>query len=154
MQIERISINSPHYPGACALRQEVLLDEIEYTIERFRSEYPGVEEAFEHFVAIDDKLAGDRNGVVGVVCLHPKLDATPREGKLMQMAVDDVCRGRGVGRLLVDALMDRATGLGLDRVYCHARLDACGFYERLGWTYDSDLFMEAGIEHRRMVAPS
>jgi len=149
MEVRRITMDDPLYPGACALRDRVLLKPIGYSIERFRAEYPGFEERFEHFVATDPEAPVP---VIGVVCLYPQPEADPPEGKLMQMAVDEARQGAGVGRRLVDVLMRRATGdLGLRRVYCHARIDACKFYERLGWRYESEVFMEAAIEHRVMA---
>lgn len=147
MRIERIDTNHALYPGACALRQRVLLDPIDYTLDRFRAEYPGMEERFEHFVAVEADAE-----VVGVVCLFADPDAEPPTGKLMQMAVEARLRGSGIGRRLVDTLLDFAWGpAGLERVYCHARRDACGFYERLGWVYEGTPFMEAAIEHMRMA---
>ncbi|MEO0484010.1 MAG: GNAT family N-acetyltransferase [Planctomycetota bacterium] len=149
MRAQRITTDHALYPGACALRDRVLLEPIGYSLERLAVEYPGFEERFEHFVATDPE---DDTRVIGVVCLYPKPDAQPPEGKLMQMAVDEAWQGQGVGRVLVAELMDRATSaLGLRRVYCHARIDACKFYERLGWQYESGIFMEAEIEHRVMA---
>lgn len=144
----RITQASPLYRGECDLREMVLLRPIGYDIERFMREYPGVEGRFTHFVAVMGTPGGER--VVGCGLLLPSTD-TPGLGKLMQMAVHPQRRGEGIGtRIVIEVEKHAFAELGLDAVYCHAQLDACSFYERLGWREDSDIFQEAGIPHRRM----
>jgi N-acetylglutamate synthase-like GNAT family acetyltransferase len=148
IEIRRILPTDPLYPQECALREEVLLRPIGYDIGRFRSEF-GVEDRFEHFVAVFDHPGGPR--VVGTACLLPDYP-TPGVGKLMQMAVDLQRQGEGIGRRLVVAIEQRAFGqLRLTELFCHARDTAYGFYQSLGWDFDSETFMEAGVPHRRMV---
>jgi GNAT superfamily N-acetyltransferase len=70
----------------------------------------------------------------------------------MQMAVDPQRQGEGIGTQLVVAVERRAFGeVGLTELFCHARDTAYGFYENLGWDFASDTFLEAGVEHRKMV---
>jgi predicted GNAT family N-acyltransferase len=70
----------------------------------------------------------------------------------MQMAVDLQRQGEGLGTRLVVAIEQRAFGeLGLRELFCHARDTALGFYQTLGWEFDSDIFSEAGIPHRKMI---
>ncbi len=135
-----------------ALREDVLLGPIGMDCPKFRTMFPeggAREENFDHFVAVFDHPGGAR--VVGTALLlpnHPK----PGTGKLMQMAVDKQRQGEGIGTRLVVAIEQRAFGnLGLTEIYCHARDTAYGFYQSLGWTFDSDVFDEAGVPHRRMV---
>jgi len=66
--------------------------------------------------------------------------------------VDPQRQGEGIGRRLVVALESRAFGeLGLAELYCHVPVTAMGFFNALGWEVDSDLFVEAGVPHRRMA---
>ena len=148
VEIRRITIADPLYPQECALREAVLLHPIGYDLARFRREFSGMEEAFEHFVAVVRQAAGPR--VVGCATLLPGYPEAG-VGKLMQMAVDPQRQGEGIGRGLVVAIESRAFGeLGLGELFCHAQLPAIGFYDALGWETVSDEFMEAGIPHRRM----
>lgn len=148
IEIRNISQSDPLYPQECALREQVLLNPIGYDIERFKKEF-GVEDRFEHFVAVFDHPGGPR--VIGTACLLPNYPS-PGMGKLMQMTVDPQRQGEGIGRRLVVAIERRAFGeLGLTEIFCHARDKAYGFYSSLGWEFDSDTFSEAGIPHRRMV---
>jgi N-acetylglutamate synthase-like GNAT family acetyltransferase len=148
-QIRRITMNDPLYPQECALRESVLLGPLGLSLADLRREFPGVEERFEHFVAVFDHPSGPR--VIGCAALLPNFPE-PGVGKLMQMAVDLQRQGEGIGRSLVVAVERRAFGeLGLSELFCHARLPACGFYSSLGWRFDGGVFQEVGIDHRRMV---
>jgi N-acetylglutamate synthase-like GNAT family acetyltransferase len=149
VEIRRITADDPLYPQQCALRESVLLGPIGLDLPKFRAMFPGVEEKFEHFVAVFDHPTGPR--VIGTASLLPNYPE-PSTGKLMQMAVDPQRQGEGLGTRLVVALERRAFGeLGLKQLFCHARDTAYGFYSSLGWDFDSEIFDEAGIPHRRMV---
>lgn len=149
LRVQRIALNHPLYPQECALREAVLLRPIGYDMPRFLAEYAGMEEAFEHFVAVAQHQSGPR--VVGCALLRPNYPETGL-GKVMQVAVDPQRQGEGIGRKLIIAIESHAFGiLNLDEIYCHAQLSAVGFYERLGWHAQGDIFTEAGIDHRRLV---
>lgn len=149
VRVLRIDRSAPLYAQELDLRRRVLLAPIGLTMERFRDLFPGVEERFEHFVAVVDHPKGER--VVGCVCLLPH-DPKKGVGKLMQMAVDPQRQGEGIGRKLVAELERRAFGeLKLKELFCHARDDATGFYERLEWKTSGKPFDEAGVRHYKMV---
>ncbi len=142
IRIERAEVGHEWYEMACALREQDLLVPLGLDLERYRAMFPGVDEASEHLVAIDV------GAVIGCVLLRDEGDGV---GALSQMVVDSGWQGTGVGRMLVEALETRAFGdMGLESVWCHARREAYGFYERLGWVFDSEEFEEAGIPHRTM----
>lgn len=131
------------------MRERVLLAPIGMDIEGFKAHFPGAEERFEHFVSVIDHPSGRK--VIGCVCLLPH-EPAHGVGKLMQMAVDPQRQREGVGRELVAELERRAFGeLGLEELFCHARLDAVSFYQRMGWAIDGQQFEEAGIPHFKMV---
>jgi predicted GNAT family N-acyltransferase len=149
IRIRRITTDDPLYQQECALRESVLLRPLGLSMADFHREFPGIEGRLEHFVAVFDHPSGPR--VVGCAALLPDHPSTG-SGKLMQMAVDLQRQGEGIGRRLVVAIERRAFGeLGLTELYCHAQLGAVGFYSSLGWAFDGDTFLEAGIQHRRMV---
>jgi len=149
VRIRRITTGDPLYRQECVLREEVLLRPLGIDLARFLAEFPGIEGRLEHYVATVEMSGSER--VVGCVAL---LANEPQEGagRVMQMAVDRQRQGEGVGRRLIVAVEVRAFGeLGLSELVCHAQEGAVGFYEKLGWMADSEVFLEAGIRHRRMA---
>ena len=148
IQIRRITTDDPLYAQECALRESALLGQVGLTMDKFKAEFDGVEERFEHFVATVQQHRGGTpvERVVGCAALLP---GDPPQ--LMQMAVDPQRQGEGIGKKLVVAIEQRVFGeLALGTIICHARLPAIPFYERLGWAVVSEEFEEVGIPHRTM----
>ncbi|WHZ24401.1 MAG: GNAT family acetyltransferase YjcF [Nitrospira sp.] len=67
-----------------------------------------------------------------------------------RMAVLKDWRGRGIGRALLGVLLELAAQRGLARVTLSAQTHTIGFYERAGFRPIGDLFLDAGITHRKM----
>ena len=80
--------------------------------------------------------ARDATGaLVGIATFFPS--PTPlREGRqaaqLRGMAVDTAHQGRGIGRRLLDAAMERLRSAGFEALWANARDTAVPFYRRLG----------------------
>ena len=72
-------------------------------------------------------------------------------GKIGRMAVRSDMRCQGVGRAVLDVLVNEARTQGLAGVSLGAQLSAVGFYQRAGFTPQGDVFIDAGIDHRQMV---
>ncbi len=91
------------------------------------------------------------------------LDGTPigtgritPAGVIGRMAVLPDRRGRGVGTMVLHALLDLARTNHLDAVSLHAQRDAVAFYRKHGFSVEGDEFEEAGIPHvnmQRELAP-
>jgi predicted GNAT family N-acyltransferase len=99
--------------------------------------------SFEHFVAL-----GSDGRVLGYARLHLE----DGESKVYQVVAAQEARSRGIGRALMDAAADRARDEGRHHIELDARVDALGFYERLGFTGEGETFLSArtGTPHRRM----
>lgn len=150
VRIKHITMQDPLYAQEKALRTAVLLEPIGYAFQDYLDMAPGREEQCEHFVAVVDHQSGER--VVGTATLYiTQTDDHQKIGKVQQVCVDPQRQGEGIGRKLMIAIEARGFGeLALDRLYCHAQLAALPFYKRLGWTCDDEIFLEAGIEHKKM----
>ena len=96
-----------------------------------------------HFVALKGK------DVVGCAMLYPPA-SSPGVLQLMQMAVIESLRGRGIGRGLAGYMIEFAEAEGFREVVCHSRDSAVGFYENLGFSCFGEPFTEVGILHRHM----
>lgn len=86
-------------------------------------------------------LAGDE--AIGTGRLLP-------DGHIGRMAVLAAWRGRGVGALLLQALIDEAKRRGMARVVLNAQTHALGFYARFGFVPEGEEYEEAGLPHRTM----
>lgn len=74
-------------------------------------------------------------------------------GKIGRMAVRAPWRGRGVGSAVLEALVQLAAARGEEQVVLGAQLQAIPFYEKHGFVAEGEVFLDAGIEHRKMTRP-
>jgi predicted GNAT family N-acyltransferase len=92
-----------------------------------------------HVVARD----GDGNAI-GTGRLLP-------DGHIGRMAVLAHWRGKGVGRAMLEGLLEDAAQRNMRHLALHSQTQAAGFYRRFGFVEEGPEFMEAGIPHRTMV---
>jgi len=78
------------------------------------------------------------------------LQAKPKLAQIGRMAVSKPLRGGSLGRMVVNALIDAARQRGDQEVILHAQCSAEGFYRRLGFKAQGDVFQDAGIDHIEM----
>lgn len=99
----------------------------------------------EHDAASRHVVARDNDGnAIGTGRLLP-------DGHIGRMAVLADWRGKGVGRALLERLLEEARLQGHAHLALHAQTQASGFYRRFGFVEEGPEFMEAGIPHRTMV---
>ena len=73
------------------------------------------------------------------------------DGHIGRVAVLLHWRGRGVGRALMQSLIQRAAARGDAEVIVNAQVQAMPFYARDGFVATGEAFLEAGIAHRVMT---
>ena len=69
------------------------------------------------------------------------------DGHIGRMAVLKEWRGKGVGAVLLLALIEQARERRHARVRLNAQISAASFYRRFGFEISGPQFMEAGIPH-------
>jgi predicted GNAT family N-acyltransferase len=121
-------------PAVFALRHEVFVVGQDVPEELERDELDAVSD---HAVAVVD------DEVVGTGRLLP-------DGTIGRMAVSSAVRGQGIGTAVLTVLEERARERGLAAVELHAQVHALGFYDRYGYVPFTEVYLEAGIEHRSM----
>lgn len=67
--------------------------------------------------------------------------------RLRQMAVPDAYQGKGIGRALMNFAENLARDRGYKTITMHARKNAIGFYEKMGYKRIGDEFQEITIPH-------
>ena len=87
------------------------------------------------------------NGLGQVVATGRLIGRGKEVGQIGRLAVHRSLRGSGVGRQVMQALVDGAKQRGDAEVMLHAQRSAQGFYERAGFTSRGAYFEEAGTPH-------
>lgn len=95
-----------------------------------------------HFV-----LYGDENEAIATCRLLPLEDGLI---KLQRMAVQKEYRGKDHGRLIVESAEKFSKEQGYRAMTLGAQITALGFYERMGYVKEGEMFLEATIEHYQM----
>ena len=111
-------------------------------------EEQGVPEALE-IDALDDSCDHVLALVEGEPVGAARYRRTDAGVKLERVAVLSAQRGRGVGEAIVAHIHDRLPEGS--RAYAHAQESAYGFWERVGYVAEGEVFHEADIPHRRMA---
>jgi len=78
------------------------------------------------------------------------VEEQPGMVKLRQMAVLNVLQGKGIGRALMQFAENLARDHGYKVLTMHARKNAIGFYEKMGYTVKGEEFQEVSIPHFEM----
>ena len=72
-------------------------------------------------------------------------------GFIGRMCVRRECRNQGIGKAMLENLIQQAREAGFEQVLLNAQAGAIPFYLHNGFTIDSEEFVEAGIIHQRMA---
>lgn len=102
-------------------------------------EWDGKDDACEHFLLLE------RGEPIACARLRPY---TGGATKVERVAVLKDQRGRGAGAAIMQALLARLAG---NAVVLNAQLAVEGFYAKLGFVPEGEIFYEAGIAHIHMV---
>lgn len=93
-------------------------------------------------------MARDEQQVIGVARLQFPTDET---AQLRYMAVADAWQGKGVGREIVNHMERIARQQGAHHLFLHARDNALGFYQKLGYEIvEPSYLLFASIQHYKM----
>ena len=89
-------------------------------------------------------LATDKTGLpVGTARIN-------REGRIGRMAVLKDYRRQGIGRKMIQALMDYGRKNSITDFHVSSQVTAVGFYEKMDFEPFGEEFLEAGIKHIKM----
>lgn len=135
MEIKQIEWNSEAYKKALELRDKVLRQPLGMSI-------------------YDDPLEAEKNDlhiivmegtqVIGV-CFYRTIDQETMQMK--QVAVDPSFRNRHAGKEMFMQSIQKLKPLHVKTIMVHARENALGFYQKLGFEECGNPFLEVGIRH-------
>ena len=135
MALKIIDYGTAEYKQVLKLRDEVLRKPLGLN---FSNDELEQERNHMHMAAYeDDRMPG--------CCMLVKED--PETVRLRQMAVVNDVQGKGIGRALMQFAENLARDRGYKRITMHARKNAVGFYERMGYKKIGEEFEEITIPH-------
>ncbi|MBD0276383.1 MAG: GNAT family N-acetyltransferase [Bacteroidota bacterium] len=135
MALKIIDHGSPEYQQMLKLRDEILRKPLGLTFsdeELAREKDNLLIAAYE-----DDQMIG--------CCMLVEED--PETVRLRQMAVLNYLQGKGLGRALMNFAENLARDRGYKKITMHARKNAVGFYEKMGYKRKGGEFEEITIPH-------
>jgi len=135
MALKIIDYGTKEYKEVLKLRDEILRKPLGLN---FSDEELEKEKNNMHMAAYeDDQMLG--------CCML--VEEGPETVRLRQMAVVNDVQGKGIGRALMQFAENLARDRGYKRITMHARKNAVGFYEKMGYKKFGDEFMEITIPH-------
>jgi predicted GNAT family N-acyltransferase len=135
MALKIIDYGTKEYNEMIRLRNEVLRKPLGLT---FNPEELEKEKQNLHIAAFeDDQMLG--------CCML--VEEEPEMVRLRQMAVINDLQGKGVGRALMQFAENLARDRGYKKITMHARKNALGFYEKMGYRKIGKEFEEITIPH-------
>ncbi len=72
------------------------------------------------------------------------------DGHIGRIAVKKQYRHKGIGKIIMRALINIAEGMQLSDVWLSSQYHARDFYKKLGFIQQGDIYLEAGITHIKM----
>jgi ribosomal protein S18 acetylase RimI-like enzyme len=135
MALKIIDHGSPEYAQMVKLRDDILRKPLGLSFS------PNELEAEKDNILV---AAFDDDQILGCCML---LEEEPGIARLRQMAVLNDLQGKGIGRALMNFAENLARDQGFRSVRMHARLNAVGFYEKVGYRIIGDQFEEITIPH-------
>lgn len=135
MALMIIDHGTPKYQQMVKLREDILRKPLglHFTPEELESEKDNLlMAAYE-----DDELLG--------CCML--VEEGPQTVRLRQMAVLNDLQGKGVGKALMSFAENLARDRGYQTITMHARKNAIGFYEKMGYKVSGEEFEEITIPH-------
>ena len=118
------------------IRESVFIQEQNVPVEL---EWDGLDKESTHFLAI---LEG--NIPIGTARLLP-------DGHIGRMAVLREYRNMGIGSSILSAMLEYAKRYQIGDLFLLAQTQAISFYEQYGFSAIGEIFMDAGIPHKKMI---
>jgi predicted GNAT family N-acyltransferase len=135
MALKIIDHGTVEYQQVIRLRKEILRQPLGLT---FTDEELEKEKSNLHIAAFeDDQMLG--------CCML--VEEEPQTVRLRQMAVINDLQGKGIGRALMQFAENLARDRGYKKITMHARRNAIGFYEKMGYKKIGEAFEEITIPH-------
>lgn len=140
MKIKKIT-TTQQLEQAFTIRKKVFVAEQNVPEEEEVDSFDVLDGECQHVLLIEDEIA------VGT----GRVRLVDEYGKLQRVAILKEYRQYGFGKVIILKLEELAAAQGATKAKLDAQVHAIGFYEKLGYSVQSEVFMDAGIEHVLMT---
>ena len=130
--------NAHELEEAYMVRKKVFIDEQDVPEELERDEF---DDAALHVICKADEL----------VIAAGRILLFDEEAIVGRVAVLKPWRGKGIGKKIMEFIMDIAKNNGVKTLAANVQIDVQDFYEKLGFKPVGEFFLEAGREHIKMI---
>ncbi len=120
------------------IRQSVFVDE-----QKFELEFDDTDNKAMHYVMYDGETA--------IGCCRAYFEDDPRHWHIGRIAVIPEMRGMGIGFKIVSEAESYIKKYGAEKISLSAQLRAKGFYEKLGYKAEGEIYYDEYCEHICMV---
>jgi predicted GNAT family N-acyltransferase len=107
-------------------------------------EFDGLDNDCTHYIA---KVA---NVVAGTLRIRPLKNHEEGDVKIERICVAQAFRGHGVGRKIVEKVLNDLKNQGYKNIVLYGQTHALGFYQSFGFKPYGDEFLDARIPHRKL----
>ncbi|MER3497390.1 MAG: GNAT family N-acetyltransferase [Chitinophagaceae bacterium] len=135
MALKIIDHGSKEYEQMIRLREEILRKPLGLSFEK--KELDAEKDNLLIGAFEDDKMLG--------CCML--VEENPETVRLRQMAVLNDLQGKGIGKALMQFAENLARDRGYKKLSMHARKNALGFYEKMGYKKIGEEFIEVTLPH-------
>lgn len=140
--LDIIKVNNNEDLKKCLnMREKVFVEEKNVPIEIENDCYDIITENCDHFLIIYD------NKIVGTLRCYVK---EKNEVKLQRFCILKEYRKLGIGKKVLSHIENYYKNYK-ETIKMDAKYEALGFYEKCGYKKISDVFMEANVEHIKMI---
>lgn len=138
MIVVAVGFDSDFYRQCLKLRERVLRQPLGLNLSA--DDLVGEEGQYHYAIVLGQK-------VLACVTLKPQDD---RVISLRQMAVEPGLQGQGLGQRLVRVAENHSRAAGYRQLQMDARCEAEGFYKKLDYETEGEVYLKVGIEHVKM----
>jgi len=126
--------------AALAIRQDVFVTEQNVPL---ALELDDLDDETTHYVG----FVGDQAVATARVAVNPATN----NWHIQRVATDRQFRGHGYAAKVMQTIIADARANHAKTLDLGAQITALGFYEKLGFIGEGEIFMDAGIQHRNMI---
>jgi predicted GNAT family N-acyltransferase len=106
-----------------------------------------LETTFHLGAVLDKEVVGTSTFLIDI---NDKFD-TKNQYRLRAMATSPSVRGQQVGRQIIEKSIEKLKKMDIDLLWCDARLESTGFYDKLGFKMKGDIYNVPDIGPHKLM---